>query len=60
MARFSSREFLLALIASLVGIVKLFISVDDAIVEQVTAVVLAVVPAVVYIVMRSHEKTFKP
>jgi hypothetical protein len=56
MSRFTSREFLIAAVLALVGVVKLFVDVPDSVTEQVTAVVVAVVPAVAFIIMRVVQK----
>ena len=55
-AKWLEREWLIAAILAIVGVVKLFVDVPDSVVEQVTAVVVAVVPALGYIIMRVIQK----
>lgn len=57
MSKFLSREWLIAAVLAIVGLVKLFVDVPDSVVEQATTAVVIVVPATAYVIMRIWQKS---
>jgi len=52
-----SREFLIALVVAVAGVVKLFISVPDDLLTDITSVVVVLVPVIVYAIVRTVQKS---
>jgi drug/metabolite transporter (DMT)-like permease len=60
LAKFLSRKFLLALVVAVVGIVRMFVDVDDALVGQITNIVLTLGALVAYVIANVVQKKVAP
>jgi membrane protein DedA with SNARE-associated domain len=56
MSKFTSREFILAFVAAMAGVVKLFVDVDDDLVAQIGAVIVIIVSVAAYAWARTSQK----
>jgi hypothetical protein len=60
MERYLSRKFLLALVVSVVGLVRLFVDVPESLVDTITNGVLILGSVVAYVVANVEQKKIQP